>query len=360
MNVQLDWQVGDENGEWETIATIERHPRRKVPWRTLSKLLAALVLSVMGGWLVLRYRYDRALYQAALQIQDVIDLETRALGCGDLDLFMAQQDETSPVWYARQARRASTLCSQPDAGTLDPFLSQGILPDRCPPLSPTEVQSVDLLGDIAWVEVLSQDTVHQVHFYQRTVQGWKHTAPQVEFWKDPVAQRVGSVTVRCHERDLAHVEPLVEHILTTFDDLCAMLGCPPDTTLDVDFVPVDGIPHLSGHRLTLASPLLSGIPVEGRWDKEYLDELSYWVAYETMFRFVRSMDAGTPNGFEKAVLGEYATLYTQGYTTQDPILGDVVERYGVDLPAALRAVMSIRPLSQQRKDSRLRPGLSLL
>jgi hypothetical protein len=330
MNACLDWQIGDENGGWETISAIEKHTKHKAPrwtWYVLLTLLALLTIAVAGGWFVLQHRYNRALHRVTLQIQDAIDLEARALERGNVDLFLAQQDETSPAWYARQAQRARTRCPQPGS------VSQDILQEHCPPVPAAVVQSVELRGDIAWVEVLSgQEQVRQVCFYRQTELGWKHTAPRAEFWKGPVEWTHGPVVVQCRERDLPHIEPLIEHISTTVGDLCAVLDCPSDSALEVDFFPRDRPPHLSGHRLTLASPWLSGIPADGDWDQAYLDRLTYWAAYRTMLQATPD-----PTRLQRAVLGECATLYAHGHITQDPILGPAIEQCGAVLPEALRS-----------------------
>ena len=84
MNACLDWQIGDENGGWETISTMEKRTGSRTPrwtWYVLLALLAVLATAVAGGRFVLQYRYDRALNRATLQIQDAIDLEIQDF-CG--------------------------------------------------------------------------------------------------------------------------------------------------------------------------------------------------------------------------------------------------------------------------------------
>ena len=100
MNVQFDWQAGDDNGTWETIAVTKGHTRRKIFWRTWSLLIAVVIASAAGGYALLLRRYHAALSRIAFQIQGVIDLEARALARRDADLYLAQQDATSPSWLA--------------------------------------------------------------------------------------------------------------------------------------------------------------------------------------------------------------------------------------------------------------------
>ena len=163
MNVQLDWQAGDETGKWETIATVTAHPRRNIPpwvWRVL---VAALATFTVGGSILVHRWYQEAQRRIAFQIQSVIDLEARAVQRGDGALFMAQQDPTLPAWHAQQKSAGSAVAR------------------------PAKVQDVTLRGDIAWVEVIAgQEPVRQVRFCRQTELGWMHTAPRAAFWGDPV------------------------------------------------------------------------------------------------------------------------------------------------------------------------------
>ena len=106
MQIELDWQAGDEAGRWETVARIEKRTLPRVPKWAWRVVLPAIILLVACGYLGLRHRYARALRQVASQIQDVIDVEAQSLVRRGLDLYLSQQDRASPTWYARQRDRA--------------------------------------------------------------------------------------------------------------------------------------------------------------------------------------------------------------------------------------------------------------
>ena len=71
---------------------------------------------------------------------------------------------------------------------------------------------------------------------------------------------------------------MIEYIVHAVADASAALGNAAVGKLEVEFVtedPPDRVPDLVEGKLILASPWLSGIPVEGTWDREYLDEAQF-------------------------------------------------------------------------------------
>ena len=352
MNVQFDWQAGDGDGRWESIARVKGYTLRKIPHWVWGTLLSVVVTLGISSYVGLRRWYAVALGQIAFQIQSAIDLEARALARRDLGLFLAQQDGAVPEWVTWQATRVRTDRFQANKTTSDGCtypLPQGSR--KRPPLDlPAEVQSIEMRGDTAWVEVTAgQEPVRQARFYRQTDLGWVHTAPRVEFWKEPVVLEYDRLLVRGHERDVPHVEPLVRHITSVLDDLCATLRCPPDGVLEVNLAietRIDELPAFSGHTLTLASPWLSGIPVARTWDEETLDKVTYWLAYAVASRFLRHAAGGDLDLLQKAIVSEYAALYSGKDVTSAPLLRRVVERHGTDaLPEVLYALRERRSLS---------------
>ena len=287
MNVQLDWQAGDENGGWEPVAVMdERTATTTFGWvsrRGWMVLLVALVTCAGAGYVLARHLAGETLRRAAFHIQTVVDLEARALQEGDADLYLAQQDAASPGWYAQQVRRVYPnrgpqgsgvpyACTSPETSLGDSSL---VLRGR--------VEHVELMGDVAWVETaVERGTARQVRFYRQTDLGWIHTAPRAEFWRSPVELVYDNVVVRGHRRDLPYVEPLIRHAQAVLARVCAELDCPADLKVELHFVvrrSMAGLPARSGNRVVLPSPWLSGIPVAERWDEGYLDELTSQVAH---------------------------------------------------------------------------------
>jgi hypothetical protein len=239
----------------------------------LCSSLVALVLFGSGGWFAVHGWYHTALQRITHQIQGVIDQEAQALFEQDVGGFLAQQDSQTTEWFARQVEGIQAERMPADGGT-----SAASLYDRLPG---AQVRSVQVMGDMAWVEVVpDRRLVRQVRFFRLTERGWKHTAPDVAFWGDPVEIDCGDVVVHCHERDRPYVEPLTEHILRAHEEHAVLLGSGSGTVLEVQFkveVPMERMPAISGSTLALPSPWLSGVPVEDSYDQEYLTDLAWWV-----------------------------------------------------------------------------------
>ncbi len=336
MSVQFEWQLGSDDGQWETVVSTQPRPRRPWPWWAWA-LLTVLIAGV-GTWVYLsiRDRYERAAQLVRFQIQSTIDLEARAFALGDEALFLEQQDEAATDWYETQKRRISPDCEA--QGTQQ-------VPGRyCTPLLPAKADRIDLQGDVAWVEVIEGDPpVYRVRFYRRTDLGWKHTAPHPAFWQRAEQERYGRVTVRTYRRDRPYVDALLERIAQAEAEVCETIDCPTTSRLEVAFS-VDAPPLAQSYldasegaqgndRLVLSTPWLSGIPVDGSADDT---EAIYWVTYALSSRAMRATLGGQLNSLQEAVIADYARWYATGDTSQAPILGRIVDKQG---PASLQEVL---------------------
>lgn len=329
MSVQFEWQVGSEDGQWEVLSRAGRGPRRKWPWWVWVILASALVVIAAGVYSVVRRRYRQAAQAVEFQIQGTIDLEARAFAQGDVELFLEQQDDAATSWYEGQALRAQPDCEEQVAGT-EPRRS------HCAPVLPATIASVDLRGDTAWVEVIEgEPPVRRARFYQQTDAGWKHTAPRTAFWGRLLRDERQGLTLLYHERDRPHVEPAVERIEEAAVDVCETIYCPVVSELTVTFsteAPPYERPYLQsdeGHQgddaLTVSSPWLTGIPIDGAPDHR---ELVYWTAHTLATRAIRATTNQALNPLQGAVVTEYARWYATGDLSEAPILARIIEQNG--------------------------------
>jgi hypothetical protein len=349
MNVELDWLAANDDDVWEPI-TAASSPRSPTQRRWLwGAWIPALLLLAAASALVLAHRYAQARDRIAFQIQSVIDLETRTFAEGAMDLFLAQQDPTSPSWYQRRATCAAAGLqpARVEAQLSCARVLADIAPGGAPLASPPQVQAIGLRGDVAWAEVVSgAQRIRQVRFYRKTEQGWLHTTPDGSYWGDALEQTHDGLTVHYRERDLPYLEPLIQHAIAVDSEFCAMLDCPAADRLALQFIPHSMSPSLLDDRIVLTSPWLSGLPSKGGWDQEYLDELAYWVAYARASQVVRP-DAGKQSGgteplneVQQAILSEYAALYSHRDTAHAPFLRRIVGAYGTS--AVEKVLSSIR------------------
>jgi hypothetical protein len=346
VNIQFEWQVGSKDEDVETLASMgSRRPRRPWPWWAWTVLAIAAISAIAGGYLFVRQRYDQAQERIKFQIQGVIDLEARAYGAGDRDLFLSQQDDQAREWYRAQARRIRQDCLSSGGGKTAVFgaVRYGIPEHLCRPVLPATIDKVELRDDTAWVEVIEGNPpVRRTRFYRQTDLGWKHTAPRQEFWGLAIQLQYGDLVFRYHRRDQPHADPLIEHIATTFADVCSTIECPAEQLPEINFVVADAMPeppHVQHGALLIASPWLSGLPADAAWDEAYLGELAYAVTHEMVYRYYRSLTGRGLNRLQAAVADEYAAWQATGDTTQAPILGRIVDKYGQEaLPEVLRSL----------------------
>ncbi len=315
----LEWQVGGESGQWETITLPEK--RRWLRWPRWVWLTLALVVLAAGGvgYLVVRQRFEQVNQQITFQIQSVINLEAQAWDKGNDDLFMAQQDETAEDWYVTQQRRIEAR-------------QQNALSATLWPARPAQVEHVNLQGEVAWVQVIEQgdQPMRRMRFYRQTAQGWKETAPQVAFWKNPIEYHYGDYIIfRYYHRDKALVESLVERMGKTFYDMCSILSCFQDTPFEVVFSiepTLDAQPRVRDKKLILPSPWVSGISLEQDWGEAQAQPALYSLTYMVMAEYLRSEARPSLNLLQKALLDEYAAWVSSGDVTQSPLLGRVMAR----------------------------------
>lgn len=331
MSVQFDWQVGSDEGRWETLASRRGGPR--LNWRWWAWVVFVLVISgaAVGGYLLLRRRYAEAARMAEFQIQSVIDVEARAFARGDEERYLEQQDITAPEWFRRQRLRIQPNCPS----LLDQDQARRAY---CAAALPAEVVSLDLQGDIAWVEVLEGDPrVRRMRFYRRTATGWKHTAPQPEFWRDERETYYGRATARYHTRDRPTIDPLLDRISRAQHDVCEAIYCPNLIELEVIFA-IDAPPYAEPQLMSdpwpqgedtlfLSSPWLAGIP--GDETPEFTEEV-YWVTYALASRAIKATTGQPLNLLQEAVIVEYAHWYATDDTELAPILGRIVAHNGTD------------------------------
>jgi hypothetical protein len=253
MRTRFDWQVGNDDGQWETIAQTGGDASRARRHRALQWIgmvsLAAIVIATTWGYAIIRRRYEQASKQIAFQIQSVIDLEANAFSAEDRELLLAQQDEPFAPAFAEQTqsfmRRGGRFFMPPVA------------------VLPAKVEDVNLQGDVAWVQVIEgEPPVRRVRFYRQTELGWLHTTPVPAFWDDTIEYQDGEQLVfYFHERDQPYIDPMVEQLGEAFYALCAAVGCNEDERFEILFYPAPAGRDIQAD-LVFPSPWLSGIPID--------------------------------------------------------------------------------------------------
>ena len=110
--------------------------------------------------------------------------------------------------------------------------------------------------------------VTRVRFCRRTEQGWLHTAPDLEFWQDPILERHGDqLAFYYHQQDQPYIESLLAQLSQAFYEACDSVDCPAGQVFDVLLYPAHPESDVEPD-LAIPSPWLSGIPVDGDWSQQ--------------------------------------------------------------------------------------------
>ncbi len=316
----LEWQVGGESGEWETIAEIgPKKPRRRAP-RWVWITLAGVILVAAGvGYLVLRQRVEELNKQITFQIQAVMELETQAWNRGDASTYLAQQDDSDLKWYAEQAQ---IIQFQIEAGNT--FALN--VPHSA------EVQNVNVQGDIAWVETheeTSNGPVRRMRFYRKTGRGWLHTAPDPAFWGQAVEYHYGDqLILRFHKRDQPYVEPAIDTLGKAFYDICDTVGCAAGFRYEINVVDRYNFGEGGLNTTKILSPWISGIPLEGEWSETLVSTALHALAFNVSQAQLVASRVNSDTSLHLAITAEYAVWMSTRDLAQSPLLGRVIARYG--------------------------------
>jgi len=363
MPLEFQWDV-DGEGHRETIAHMGR---RRVPrWvlRLGRWLLIGISVLAAATYGVLRLRYEVARHQARGAIQTVMDAEAQAFASVGRVGYLSYQDSAASEWLTLQSLRASPDCVDP------PICPDPRFPGLCPvahfswneptdgrdvlcaPVGTAQISRLELRSDRAWAVVSEGDPPRlRARFYRRTDVGWRHTAPDPAFWREPVQVQRPGIAIRYHQRDEPHIAPLLQQIWSTLSELDAVLRYWPLTgRLHIEFavtthaLQAPYVVHRTGSpdtRLVLSSPWLSGIPVDGEWTTSELQRLRYWVTYAALSaRAGEDLSGQGPSLLQQALLSEYGAWYLQDDPSLAPILSRVLARHGSQ--ALPRIFLSVR------------------
>jgi hypothetical protein len=341
MNTQFEWLIEEEGESYEPTIEAAYKPLRAVLCRACLALLAMLSIALLTAWIGARYRYRKAVTQATAEIQDMIDLETQVVASCDRRRFLALQDPAAPRWVDSQVQRLDEHCLSYDTVPAQPYTTSLIgVPGR--------VQQVTLNGDLAWTQVVTDEgRERHVRFYRWTKQGWLQAPPNPQFWGEPAVWQHGGLLVQGTVRDRRYGELLAAHIWDVAQAVCSTSGCSDDLELRVTFIAdaTGQLPRLSAQGLLLPSPWLTGMPASGQAAPGSLDRLTYWSAYYASAA-ANSLEPGSLNPTQKAILAEYARFHTDGSLDNAPILRRIVDRQGIDvLPQVLRSLPDTWALS---------------
>lgn len=267
MNVEVDWQIIDEDEPWAQEPTPEIKPQRRASRRWMLALIVIPVLVIVTSAAYIAWLYYTRLDRVTGQVQQVARLELQSVAAGDQIAFMALQDPDDPAWRARQER---------SLGRLGQTGSQEFgweTTEAAPQLGRVSLEPGGAIINVAHqFEVAlpisggpTTVTLQVPQFWKSTPSGWVHAMLGADFWGAERTQSGKRVTVLYFQRDAGIVEPLIPHMDDLVARLCDPLPCASQISVAFENSAVSRrVPSGAGQAPTvrLVSPHLVGLPTD--------------------------------------------------------------------------------------------------
>lgn len=271
MRIEIEWNVGDDEGDFPplpeetptaaaftapslTLRTwfkanpfpllrLAQGQSVGLGWRRLGLILAALVVLVAAGTIIVRGILESGERRLEASLRDTVALEIAAIRSADRELFFSLQDPTDSAWVAAQESLFSS------------FQQSGIVP--------YEIIQIKMVGEHAWVDVRLTipvwGEVQQTWAYRRVENAWQHTRLEESWWGPRTLLVSDPVRVLYFARDEAAAHDLLGHALHWLYRACNDFGCNglPTVTIDITHslsLPPDSITWVRLDLLSFPSP----------------------------------------------------------------------------------------------------------
>lgn len=267
MNVEVDWQIIDEDEPWAQEPTSETKPQRRASRRWVLALILVPVLVIVTSVAYIAWMYTTRLDQVTEHVRQVARLELQSAATGDLVTLMALQDPDDSAWRARQERS----WGRPGQLGLQEFGWETT--GAAPQLGRVSLEPGGATINVAYQFTVALPisggpttvTLQAPQFWKSTPSGWVHAMPGADFWGAERTQSGKRVTVLYFQRDADIVEPLIPHLDDLATRLCDPLPCA--SQISVAFENSAGsrrVPSGAGQAPTvrLVSPHLVGLPTD--------------------------------------------------------------------------------------------------
>jgi Tol biopolymer transport system component len=230
MNIELDWQIVNEDAELSEHIVPPPRPRRHSQWRRwLSAIALTAALCVAAAVTYLTWAYHVNLSRVREQVQPIAALEAHAIASDDRDLFLALQDPEDLAWRSMQAQRFARL----ERVGLPEFGWQAT--NTCPGSGDITLEPDGARLDVTYRLSVAQPmpdgptsvAVRVPQFYKSTPSGWVRAMPGPEYWGPTLVYNGKRLTATYWQRDVDLFEPMMPRIDGMLERVCDSLACPP-------------------------------------------------------------------------------------------------------------------------------------
>ena len=257
--IRFEWTVESQQSERFDSEDAEAKRGRRRNVLLLLALVCALLVAIALGLLLLQKRIHDVERQVAQLLQDTIKAEVAALRIGDLNSFINIQGAESIAWQSHQRAMFQRYSDLKAEGAIE--LTGNIL-------------AVTIEGERA--RALVQENINErpyarLWFYQRGADGWRHVAPDYDFWGETGAIESANVLVIFRAADIEFARQLGAALESWITRGCDLLNCGslPRLAVEVDARAADAARWIdeTAMRLLVRSPYVdiarADLPFDG-------------------------------------------------------------------------------------------------
>jgi Tol biopolymer transport system component len=273
MNIELDWQIVNEDTDQLEPCAPPARPRRRRPWRRwLAAITLLVVVSLAAAAAYMAWTYHVTLARVREQVQPIATLEAQAIAANDRDLFLALQDPEDSAWRSAQAQRFARL----ERVGLPEFGWQAM--NTCPKLGDITLEPGGARLDMTYRFSVAQPmpdgptsvTVRVPQFYKSTSSGWVRAMPDADYWGSQHTYTGKRLTATYWQRDADLLEPMLQRMDQMLEQVCGALTCPAQRITIAFENTADSLAQFSdcprgfddGFTVRFPSPQLTGFPAD--------------------------------------------------------------------------------------------------
>jgi hypothetical protein len=261
----IEWYTAQNDAEWESMCSAltsnivpETTPAGQgllSPRRLLGSVIFLILLAITSGWW---WRTAQAeLRQSEAEVRQPAELDVAA-AMPDGDPFAARPDVDEWFKHAREVRDVHAAI-------------QTVFSDMNLEVA---VDSIDVRDNmsVARLVVPAQDgapAFRQTHFYRRTADGWRPTAPDADLWGPVRRLETLSFVFHFRQNDAAAVIAAASHLEEIYNALRHDFGATPSSNankliieVSVTQAPGEASWFIAPERIVVASPALYQAPIE--------------------------------------------------------------------------------------------------
>lgn len=222
--IRLEWNVESQKiNKSDSEDPMAKRARRRRALRLI--MLVGVVLALLTfGVLVVRQRLLDVQGQLEQLLRETVRAEIAALRIGDINTFLAVQDNVSETWRQQQQsvfREYSDIKARHDVDLTGTILDLEIDGQR---------------GRVVVEEIINGVRYAQVWFYRNLGDGWRHVSPDFSFWGEERRLETDAISIVYFDLDERFAQAISDTVGGWLRRGCQILRCDANPKLSIAVV----------------------------------------------------------------------------------------------------------------------------